>query len=113
MHWKSESRLDNLAFSVALRAADGYELCGASTLDELPGLTLGPGTGWIDYAIPQLPFLPGSYHISAAIMHARSGHVFDLSPSIAEFDVAPRSGSPIESGCISLGAQWRPSGALR
>ena len=73
------------------------------TLEELPGLTLGPGTGWIDYAVPRLPFAPWFVPRRRRDHGARTGHVFDLSPNIAEFDVAPRAGSSIETGCVSLG----------
>jgi hypothetical protein len=50
--------------------------------------------------------LPGSYHVAAAVMGHPSGHVYDHSPNIVEFDVVPTPGSPDESGCMSLDGTW-------
>jgi len=107
MHWRSEQRLENLTFGITARAADGYELSGTSTNEQIPIPSLGPGKGWFDFVIPSLPLLPGSYHFAAAIVEAGSGHVFDHSPNIVEFDVSPRIGVPIESGCVTFDGSWR------
>ena len=107
MHWSTEQHVDNLVFGFSIRAADGYEVSGVTTSGHLPTIELGPGSGFFDYAIESLPLLPGSYHISAAITEGTSGHVFDHSPNIVEFDVAPEPGAPVASGSTRLGGQWR------
>ena len=106
MHWSTDQPMSNLVFGFSIRAADGYEISGVTTTDHLPPIDIGPGSGFFDYSIGHLPLLPGSYHISAAITEATSGHVFDHSPNIAEFDVSPAPGDPPASGCITLRGRW-------
>jgi hypothetical protein len=106
MHWSTDQPMTNLVFGVSIRAADGYEISGVTTTEHLPPIDVGPGSGHFDYAIARLPLLSGSYHISAAITEETSGHVFDHSPNILEFDVAPETGVPPTSGCITLSGTW-------
>lgn len=106
MHWRSEQRVENIAFGLTARAANGYELSGNSTTENVPIASLGPGEGWVDFVIPSIPLLPGSYHLAAAIVEIGSGHVYDHSPHIAEFDVVPRAGAPLEAGCLTFGGRW-------
>jgi len=113
MHWRTDERFDNIVFGLTLRAADGYELSGQSSTEQFPNMSLGPGAGWLDMRVPTLQLLPGSYHLSGAIMERGSGHVYDHSPNIAEFDVAPKADAPNEAGCITLDAQWSKAGPIK
>jgi ABC-2 type transport system ATP-binding protein len=106
MHWMAEQTVENLVFGFSIRAADGYEISGSSNVLQVTTSSLGPGEGWLDYTIPRVMLLPGSYHVSAAITEHPSGHVFDHSPNIVEFDVAPRPESEIETGIVTFDGQW-------
>jgi ABC-2 type transport system ATP-binding protein len=104
--WRSDRAVEDLAFGFTLRAADGYALGGGSTRFEGSSATFGPGSGEVDYVIPRLPMLPGSYHISAAIMDRHSGHVYDHSPNIVEFDIASAGVHEGSTDAVSLGGSW-------
>lgn len=105
-HWRTDRVMDDLAFGFTLRAADGYALSGGLIKFEDGPSRFGPGSGVVDFVIPQLPILPGSYHLSAAVMDRHTGHVYDHSPNIAAFDVASSSGHDGVSDAVSLGGHW-------
>jgi ABC-2 type transport system ATP-binding protein len=105
-HWRTNQAMKDLAFGFTLRTVDGYPLSGGLRKFETPPTTFGPGSGEVDFQIPRLPILPGSYHLSAAIMDSHTGHVYDHSPNIAHFDVGSAGGHEGLSDAVSLGGQW-------
>jgi ABC-2 type transport system ATP-binding protein len=111
-HWTCERMVPNVAFGFSIRAADGYEVAGSSNTAATDGVDLGPGVGHLDYVIPRLRLLPGSYHVAAAAMDRATGHVYDHSPHIAQFDVAPSPGHVADSGLVTLDGRWSQDGAV-
>ena len=105
-HWTASQRVTNIAFGFTLRAADGYAVGGSATVfqDVLPDLDRG--SGWIDYRIPSLSLLHGSYHLAAAITDRSTRHVYDHSPHLAHFDVSSTLGHEASSGVVELGGRW-------
>ena len=106
MHWSTAVQVDNVAFGLSIRGSDGNLVAGTANVHTVPTERIGPGNGYVDYRIDQLPLLPGSFHLSAAIMDASSGHVYDHSPHIAEFDVVPSPGHEGDEGLVALGGTW-------
>lgn len=106
MHWKTEQTLENLAFGLSFRDADGYLISGSNNVTSRPTDRLGPGSGFVDFHIPHFPLLPGAYHIAAAITNAASQHVYDHSPHIANFDVVPAAGFESDTGPVSMNGAW-------
>jgi ABC-2 type transport system ATP-binding protein len=111
--WSSEQAMKNVAVAFTIRAADGYAVAGASDIFEPQLGELGPGTGHIDYSIPSLNLLPGSYHIAAALNDRSTGHVYDHSPHIVEFDVAAAPGHESATGTLALGGRWHHAAGER
>jgi ABC-2 type transport system ATP-binding protein len=109
-HWTSAERLDGVGFGFTLRSADGYIVTGAGTgLDER-WRTVEKGSGVIDFVIPELRLLPGSYHIAVACLQRGTGHVYDHCPNIVEFDVAAAKGNEHLQGFVTLDGFWTPGG---
>ena len=106
MHWSSAEEVQNVAFGLSIRGSDGNLVAGTANVHTVPTERLGPGTGHVDYRIEQLPLLPGSFHIAAAISDAATQHVYDHSPHIAEFDVVPSPGHEGDDGVVALGGAW-------
>ena len=106
MHWTSDQRIDNPALTLAVRNADGYLIGGSTNLSSTPVEPLGPGSGWFDFAIPAVPLLPGSYHISVAASDTKNGHTYDVIPKAEEFDVTPSGGRNSDQGAVSFFGQW-------
>jgi ABC-2 type transport system ATP-binding protein len=105
-HWSTHQKVPNVAVGFTIRATDGYEVAGMSDVYERPDAHLGPGSGWVDFAIPRLDLLPGAYHVAAALKDRNSGHVYDFSPHIAEFDVASSPGREAATGVVDLRGSW-------
>ena len=61
-HWKATQKIDDVVFVFTVRAADGYEVGGAATFHDREEISVGPGSGYVDFSIPRFPILPGSYH---------------------------------------------------
>jgi ABC-2 type transport system ATP-binding protein len=105
-HWRTERQMADVAFGFSIRAGDGYQIAGSSDIFEPAPDDLGPGSGHVDFAMPRLRLLPGSYHIAAAAMDRHSGHIYDHSPNIAAFDVAPSDGHEANTGVVPLEGSW-------
>jgi ABC-type polysaccharide/polyol phosphate transport system ATPase subunit len=105
-HWSTKQKVPNVAIGFTIRATDGYAVAGTSDVYARTDADLGPGTGWVDYTIPRLDLLPGAYHIAAALTDRNSGHVYDFSPHIAEFDVAASTGREAATGVLDLRGSW-------
>lgn len=112
-HWATASPIADAAFSFSVRGADGHEVAGASDIIGRDDLTIPSGTGFVDFDIRRLSLLPGLYHIAAAVMDRHSGHIYDHSPNIAQFDVAPAAGHEFETGVLTLGGEWSPRRAAK
>lgn len=105
-HWATTQSIENPVFAFTVRAADGYAVAGTSTVYQDGLTTIGPGSGVVEYTIPRFNVLAGSYHIAAAITARQSGHVYDHSPHIAQFDVVPAGGGEAHQGVLDLGGSW-------
>jgi ABC-2 type transport system ATP-binding protein len=105
-HWRSEQTVQNVGFWFTMRAADGYVIAGSSNAAERLPTCIGPGSGYVDYRIPEFSLLPGSYHVAAAIMDRTDQHVYDHSPNIVEFDVAGTSAHAASVGVVELHGLW-------
>jgi hypothetical protein len=79
---------------------------GSWTLFDHRWDALGPGSGYVDYVVPSLPLLPGSYHLGAAISDRITGHLYDQCPNIVEFDVASNPGHEADRGAMTLRGTW-------
>jgi ABC-type polysaccharide/polyol phosphate transport system ATPase subunit len=112
-HWQTAQPMRNVGFGFTLRAADGHEVAGSANIFDRAFTDLGPGSGSVDYEISRLHLLPGSYHLAAAIMDRSTGHIYDHSPNIAQFDVASSPGYEASTGPVDLGGRWIDSGSNR
>jgi ABC-2 type transport system ATP-binding protein len=106
-HWSTPLKVDNAVFAFTVRAADGYAVAGSSTVFEQDLGPIGPGTGQVEFTIPSLPLLAGSFHLAAAIMERGTGHVYDHSPHIAQFDVSPGTGREALQGVVDMAGTWK------
>lgn len=79
---------------------------GVTTLEDgLPPLVV-PGAGSITFRVRALPLLPGSYHVTAALLDEHGLHVYDLQEYMASFTVThPRN----EIGLCRLEHEWIPA----
>lgn len=106
LHFKASERIERPVFGIGLHRSDGLHVTGPNTRDagiEIPALE---GEGVIDFAIDQMPLLPGAYLLSAAVTDFTLTHPYDHQDRLHRFEVRP--GTIRESrGIVSLSGRWR------
>jgi ABC-2 type transport system ATP-binding protein len=93
-------------FGLALENVDGVYVWASNTRDAdyVPDAIRGQGT--VEFHIPRLMLLPGTYDVLASIVDYSTVHTFDFLRHCYRFDVD--HGTPRESGgIVSLGGAWR------
>jgi ABC-type polysaccharide/polyol phosphate transport system ATPase subunit len=104
-------RVERPVFGLALRRADGALASGPNT--KMCGRDIeaiaGPCT--VEYRIPKLPLLPGTYEIVASIYDYDLIAAYDHWEQCAEF-VVLEDGIGERFGVVTLNAEWRFAGAV-
>ena len=99
-------RVDKPVFGLAVETLEGVYVWASNTRDAdyVPDCIEGKGT--IEFHIPRLMLLPGTFDISASVVDYSTVHVYDFHRHAYRFDV--ENGTPRESGgVVSLGGSWR------
>ena len=105
LHFDVGEPIDDPTFSVGIDHDSGQNLAGTNTVFHQAATGRVEGRGHIDFVIPKLPLLPGTYRIDAAISDKSMMHTFDHRLEEVTFHVQPGS-SPERSGLIDLGGHW-------
>jgi ABC-type polysaccharide/polyol phosphate transport system ATPase subunit len=104
--YETKVRIDRPVFGLAIETLEGIYVWASHTRDAdyVPDWIEGSGT--IEFAIPRLMLLPGTFDVSASIVDFSTVHVYDFLRHSYRFDV--EHGTPRESGgVVSLGGSWR------
>lgn len=104
--WEAHRPVNDVMFGFSFTSMEGITVSGGVTAFELPIERL-EGRGELIYEIPVLPLLPGTYHLSAAIIGRHSGHVYDHSPDMVKFDVDPDDRRHGDNGLITMNGSWK------
>jgi lipopolysaccharide transport system ATP-binding protein len=100
------SPVEDPAFAVGIAHDSGLHVSGTNTV--FHGIRTGTisGSGHIDFEIPRLSLLPGTYMIDVAITDRAMLHTFDH--RLEEVVLHVQSGSTQQhSGLVDLGGSWR------
>jgi ABC-type polysaccharide/polyol phosphate transport system ATPase subunit len=103
--WSLEHTIDNALIAFRIHSNEGLILAGQQLRDERI-TPLPVGRGHLDFEVPSLPLLPGTYHISAAIVDRFSGHVHDACARLIELSVIPGGPHFDSLGYFDLGGTW-------
>ena len=113
VHYRAHRPVEAPVFGLAFLHETGLALAGPNT--RLSGTATGTvaGEGHVDYRLPSLPFVPGSYMLTAAITDASTTHVYDHRDRVLAFHVQPGPGFQ-PTGYVALDGQWgRPQPVTR
>ncbi len=70
-------------------------------------LTLAmPGSGEIEFTVPQLPLLPGCFLITVALHNDTTTEVYDLKERTHSFWVDLNPALPVEVGIVHVPSRW-------
>ncbi|HET9187273.1 MAG TPA: ABC transporter ATP-binding protein [Acidothermaceae bacterium] len=98
-------RIDKPVFGLAIETLEGVYVWASNTRDADYVPDCIEGEGVVEFHIPRLMLLPGTFDISASIVDFSTTHVYDFRRHCYRFDVDP--GTPRESGgLVSLGGDW-------
>lgn len=101
-------RIENAVIGFALDHQNGQHVSGTNTRRHGRSIPVLEGDGYVDYEIPDLSLLEGTYFLSVAVNDWTESHDYDYLRHGLRFDVLP---SVIhESGFVSLGGAWRLEG---
>ena len=111
IHFKAHQRIELPMFGVALHHADGSHLAGPNTvLSDYP-IEAIYGDGYIDYTIPSLPLLKGSYLFTAAIYNYEATHAYDHHHQAYSFHVTESDSVRERHGMVYIPCHWQLSGS--
>jgi ABC-type polysaccharide/polyol phosphate transport system ATPase subunit len=113
MHYSAHQRVERPMFGVALHHADGFHVCGPNTRLAEYSIESIEGDGSIDFIIPHLPFLQGSFLLTAAVFDPGGTEAFDYHNQAYSFRVSPSKETRDEHGVLEIPSEWRLGDASR
>lgn len=106
LHYRATQRIEHPLFGLAFYDVNsGAHLAGPNNSFSNYDIAAVEGTGYVDYVIERLPFLPGEYNINSAIYDADGVHQYDTWIGCARLKVAP-GGTRERYGLIALSGKW-------
>jgi ABC-type polysaccharide/polyol phosphate transport system ATPase subunit len=109
LHYQATERVAKPLFGLAfVQAVSGAHIAGPNTRLNNLDIPWIEGSGYIDFHINRLPFLPGDYLISTAIYDWDEAHRYDFWHQCARFTVIP-GGTKEKYGLIALEGRWEHS----
>ncbi|GIV84187.1 MAG: ABC transporter [Candidatus Roseilinea sp.] len=110
VHYHARERVDKPLIGVAFYRADQrIRIAGPNNTTQPYKIPYIEGSGYVDYTIARLPFLPGEYVLDAAIYDWDDTHRYDYWNECARFTVLP-GGTRERYGLIALEGQWHHPG---
>ncbi len=107
MHYTAHQRIQNPLFGVALHREDGMHICGPNTGLGDYAVESILGDGYIDFIIPSLPLLPGTFLFSAAIYDSEGKLPYDHHHQAYKFRVSSSAQTQQEQGTVQIPYEWR------
>ncbi len=105
LHYCAHAPIASPVFGVGIHSESGAWLIGPNTgLDEFH-IPQVDGEGYVDYHIPALPLLSGSYRVSVAAVDATQTHTYDFHDRLYAL-VVQGSGMRERYGMLSISGSW-------
>jgi lipopolysaccharide transport system ATP-binding protein len=106
MHYAAHERIERPLFGVALHHADGFLISGPNTGSADYSIEAIGGQGYIDFVIPHLPLLQGTYLFSAALYDQEGVQAYDHHHQAYSFRIAPSEQRQVERGSLHILSEW-------
>ncbi|MBI4321368.1 MAG: ABC transporter ATP-binding protein [Chloroflexi bacterium] len=110
IHYSAVTRITKPVFGVAIFREDGIHVNGPNTKTSDYPIDYVDGTGCIDYIIPSLPLLEGSYRLSASVYDNSCTHPYDHHDRMYAFKVQPSSVKE-RFGTFFIPSRWHLKGS--
>lgn len=106
LHYYAHQRVHKPVFGIAIHYGDTIHLNGPNTQTGGCPIEWVEGPGVVEYAVPRLPLLRGTYHFSAAVYDHSRRHPYDHHDRLYPFRVQQRAVRE-DLGMIYMPSQWR------
>ncbi|MDW8351891.1 MAG: ABC transporter ATP-binding protein [Anaerolineae bacterium] len=107
LHYIAHERIERPMIGIAFYRADQrIRIAGPNNTMQPYKIPYVEGTGYVDYIIDRLPFLPGDYLLDASIYDWDDTHRYDYWNECARLTVLP-GGTRERYGLIALEGTWR------
>ncbi|MET0727309.1 MAG: ABC transporter ATP-binding protein [Acidimicrobiales bacterium] len=102
IHYEARADVESAVFGLGFVHESGVNVAGPNSAagGDLPDVRRG--RGHVDFEVTNLPFQPGSFEVTTAIVH--KGHVYDYAERAFELKV--RGGGTDEPGLVRLPGIW-------
>jgi lipopolysaccharide transport system ATP-binding protein len=107
MYYSAHQRIERPLFGVAIHHANGFHVSGPNTGSSDYPIDSLEGQGYIDYVIPQLPLLEGTYLFTAAIYDESAQHAYDHHSQAYTFRVTQGSLVRERRGTVYIPSHWQ------
>lgn len=107
MHYIAHQPIQNPQFGIALYHSSGCHISGPNTDFAGQPIEAIEGGGFIDYVIPELPLLKGTYLFSASIYGDRGSHAYDHHHQAYALRVVESKQIKERYGMFHIPSHWR------
>ena len=104
LHYEAHVPVEDPIFGIGVTHLEGALVTGTNTARHHHHIDKITGDGWIDFVIPSLPLLEGTFEITVAITDHTELHQIDRWQHALRFDV--RRGDIVEEGLATLAGTW-------
>ena len=101
MHYRSDSELDDCVFGIGVFTESDVNITGPNSARS-GGRTVTPGSGYVDFRMPEVLLAPDTYKLSTAVM--RYGDFVDILDR--KFTLKVRGSTGTEPGLVSTPGTW-------
>jgi lipopolysaccharide transport system ATP-binding protein len=107
IHYVAHKPVENPLFGVALHHADGFQICGPNTQFSEYAIEVIDGVGYVDFVIPHLPLLQGTFLFSAALYDAKGQHALDHHHMAYTLRIKPGKEILEKYGSVYIPSRWQ------
>ena len=114
IHFDARQRILRPQFGFALYHANGFHISGPNSVFSGVEIAAIEGEGYMDYVVPNLPLLEGTYLASVCLYDYDGIHAYDYHHQAYTFRVRPNSSIQEKYGSILIRSSWLagPTGFL-
>jgi len=103
--YKATTRIEHPIFGMAIHRSDGVHITGPNTRFANREIKYVEGEGVIQYTVPTIPLLEGTYHISVAVHNWEDTEMYDYHHQLYPFQVVPITEGE-KYGLMTLKGDW-------
>lgn len=102
MHYDAKADIVDPVFGLGFVHESGVNVAGPNSARDGAFARVQRGRGHVDFQVAALPFQPGSFEVTTAVVH--KGHVYDYAERA--FSLKVRGGGTDEPGLVRLPGSW-------